>query len=66
MDLNMDPAVSLSQAGTVSATALQYLRDLQVKSELRKISETRTVSVEDVVELTAAAQATLSSGDTAA
>jgi hypothetical protein len=67
MDLNLDnPAVSLSGVGTGSATALEYLKDLAVKSQLRKITEARTVTVEDVVELTAAAQAALSSGGTAA
>lgn len=65
MNLNMDPAVSLSETGSASTTALQYLQDLAVKSEMRKISEARTVSVEDVVELTAAAQAAVSSGATA-
>ena len=62
MDLSTDPAVSFSQAGTVLTAALQYLRDLKVKSEIRKISETRIVGVEDVVDLTAATQAALSSG----
>lgn len=66
MDLNLDQGWSLSQAGTVSPTALQYLQDLKVKSELRKISEARTITVEDVVELTAAAQSTISSSDTEA
>jgi hypothetical protein len=66
MDLNSDPGLSISQAGTVSAPALQYLQDLKVKSELRKISEARTITVEDVVELTAAAQAAISSSGTEA
>jgi hypothetical protein len=58
MDSNMDLAVSLSQA--VSASALQYLQELKIKSELRKTSESRNATVEDIVELTAAAQAELS------
>ena len=66
MDLNVDSALSLSQTGTVSTTPLQYLQDLALKSELRKISETRTITVEDVVELTAATQAAMSSGATVA
>lgn len=66
MDSNLDSATSISQGSTISVTALQYLQDLQAKSALRKISETKTVTVEDVVELTAAAQATLGSGDPAA
>ena len=56
MSLNMDLAVSLSPAGTGSASALQYLQDLAAKSALRKISEAGTNHVEDIVELTAAAQ----------
>ena len=66
MDLTSSSAVSLSRADTVSMASLQYLKDLEVKSNLRKISESRIVSVEDVVELTGAVQAALSSAVTAA
>jgi len=65
MDLNVNSVGSLSQMGTGSGTPLEYLRDLAVKAQLRKISEARTITVEDVVQLTAAAQSADSSGVTA-